>query len=522
MLPGISRGIRGRREALACVSKGSGQGNSPPSAARAVSRRRAGPLGAGGGAAAGGAGGDGAGGRFRASRGGGRAGGGRRRSLPGYGWTGAARGDADRRQEPGSTPGGAGDRGGAGAGDRGDGGDGAGLAGAAQPLPRRHRDQRQDDHGRAARPPLPHAPASRSRSPATSARRSRSWSARSTPRRRSSASAPASSSRTRSPSPPSAPSSSTSRPTTSTATATSRTTWRRSCGSSPTRATTTSPSTTPTTPSLAGTDLGGCARRIAFCHGAAPDCEVAVAEGTIFYDGEPLLAVSELGLFGEHNVANAMAAAAAALAMGIDRDAVREGLRSFAGVPHRLEPVAEIGGVRFVNDSKATNVASAAVGIRAFEGGVHAILGGSEKDEPFAPLVEPLRERAAPATWSAPPAERMARELAPAVEAGVELHRCADLEDAVRRAAAAAAARRGRPALARLRQLRRLRELRSARRALPRDRRGAGDERDARCRSRAGPRAEEERSAKKRAPPAAARVQHAPDRDALPAGASAR
>jgi UDP-N-acetylmuramoylalanine--D-glutamate ligase len=126
-------------------------------------------------------------------------------------------------------------------------------------------------------------------------------------------------------------------------------------------------------PFAADTDLGGCARRVAFCTGAAPECEVAVAEGTIFYGGEPLLAVSELGLFGEHNVANAMAAAAAALAMGIDRDAVRAGLRSFAGVPHRLEPVAERDGVRFVNDSKATNVASATVGIRAFEGGVHAI-----------------------------------------------------------------------------------------------------------------------------------------------------
>ncbi|HEU5104311.1 MAG TPA: UDP-N-acetylmuramoyl-L-alanine--D-glutamate ligase, partial [Solirubrobacterales bacterium] len=164
-------------------------------------------------------------------------------------------------------------------------------------------------------------------------------------------------------------------------------------------------------PFAAGTDLGGCGRRLAFCVGASPDCEVAVAEGTIFYDGEPLLPVSELGLFGEHNVANAMAAAAAALAMGIDRDAVREGLRSFAGVPHRLEPVAEIGGVRFVNDSKATNVASAAVGIRAFGGGVHAILGGSEKDEPFAPLVEPLSERARACYLVGATAERMAREL---------------------------------------------------------------------------------------------------------------
>ncbi|HYJ22150.1 MAG TPA: UDP-N-acetylmuramoyl-L-alanine--D-glutamate ligase [Solirubrobacterales bacterium] len=193
-------------------------------------------------------------------------------------------------------------------------------------------------------------------------------------------------------------------------------------------------------PALAGTDLGGCARRLAFCTAAGPDCEVAVAEGTIFYDGEPLLAVSELGLFGEHNVANAMAAAAAALSMGLDREAVREGLRSFAGVPHRLEQVAEIAGVRFVNDSKATNVASAAVGIGAFAGGVHAILGGSEKGEPFAPLLDPIRERCVACYLVGATADRLAEELAAVVAAGVELHRCVDLEDAVRRAAAAASA----------------------------------------------------------------------------------
>jgi UDP-N-acetylmuramoylalanine--D-glutamate ligase len=199
-------------------------------------------------------------------------------------------------------------------------------------------------------------------------------------------------------------------------------------------------------PALAGTDLGGCARRVSFCVGAAPDCEVSLAEGTIFYDGEPLLAVSELGLFGEHNVANAMAAAAAALAMGIDRDAVRDGLRSFAGVPHRLEQVAELGGVRFVNDSKATNVASATVGLRAFvdaEGAaaapvVHAILGGSDKGQDFGPLVEPVREACAAVYLAGAAAGRLAEALAPALESGLELHRCDDLEDAVRRAAAAA------------------------------------------------------------------------------------
>jgi len=212
-------------------------------------------------------------------------------------------------------------------------------------------------------------------------------------------------------------------------------------------------------PALAGADLGGCGRRIAFSTstpspsrtreesdrdarasglGIRPHGDVWLHAGTIVYDGDPLVAADELGIVGEHNVANAMAAATAALAMGIDRDAVREGLRSFAGVAHRLEQVAEIGGVRFVNDSKATNVASAVVGISAFEGGVHAILGGSEKGEDFAPLVEPLRERCAAAYLAGATADRLAAELAPAVAAGVELHRSADLDEAVRRAAAAA------------------------------------------------------------------------------------
>ena len=191
-------------------------------------------------------------------------------------------------------------------------------------------------------------------------------------------------------------------------------------------------------PALAGTDLGGCARRVAFCHGAAPECEVALAEGTIFYGGQPLLATEELGLFGEHNVANALAAASAALAMGLAPDAVSEGLRSFAGVPHRLELVAEIDGVRFVNDSKATNVASAVVGIGAFEGGVHAILGGSEKGEDFMPLLDPLREHCAACYLTGATADRLATVLVPLLAESVELHRCEDLEEAVRHAASAA------------------------------------------------------------------------------------
>src|SRR6201999_4169277 len=124
---------------------------------------------------------------------------------------------------------------------------------------------------------------------------------------------------------------------------------------------------------------------------------------------------------------------------GIDADAVRSGLRSFAGVPHRLEPVAEVGGVRFVNDSKATNGASAAGGLGRRARGAHAILGGSDKGEPFAPLLAPLAERAAAVYLIGDTADRMAAELAPLAEAEVGFVRAADFDDAVRTAATAAA-----------------------------------------------------------------------------------
>jgi len=189
-------------------------------------------------------------------------------------------------------------------------------------------------------------------------------------------------------------------------------------------------------PALAGLDLGGCARRVRFCSGADPDCEVSFSQGTIFWDGEPLIEASELKLTGDHNVHNAMAAAAAALTMGLDPDAVREGLRSFAGLPHRLQLVAELDGVRFFNDSKATNVNAAVAALESFEGGVHAILGGRPKGESFAPLVEPVRERCAACYLIGEAAEQLAAALEPS---GVQLHRCDDLDDAVARAAATAA-----------------------------------------------------------------------------------
>ena len=191
-------------------------------------------------------------------------------------------------------------------------------------------------------------------------------------------------------------------------------------------------------PALRDLDLGGCARRVAFCRGAGsdPDCEVAVDEVAIFAGDEPLVELSRLRLLGPHNAENAAAAAAAALAMGIGRDDVREGLATFDGVPHRLERIGERDGVLYVNDSKATNVAAASAALRSFDGGVRAILGGSLKDDDFTGLAAAVAERCRACYLIGPAAPALERDLAETRDAGVELRRCADLEEAVRSAAA--------------------------------------------------------------------------------------
>ena len=144
---------------------------------------------------------------------------------------------------------------------------------------------------------------------------------------------------------------------------------------------------------------------------------------------------SEVRLRGRHNLENAAAAAAAALARGLDSGAVAEALRTFAGVPHRLEDVADAGGVMWVNDSKATNVASARVGIEAFETGVHLIAGGSLKGGGFGELREPVAARCRAVYLIGEAADRLEEDLG---GAGVPIERCGDLETAVRAAAHAA------------------------------------------------------------------------------------
>jgi UDP-N-acetylmuramoylalanine--D-glutamate ligase len=140
---------------------------------------------------------------------------------------------------------------------------------------------------------------------------------------------------------------------------------------------------------------------------------------------------------GPHNRENAAAATAAARAAGISEAAIAEGLRTFEGVPHRIELVRELAGVRYVNDSKATNVAAALRALASFpDAALHVILGGRGKHEPYEALAEAFKpgDRAYLIGEAAP-------EIAPALgRAGVAHETAGDLSSALRLAVSAAGA----------------------------------------------------------------------------------
>jgi UDP-N-acetylmuramoylalanine--D-glutamate ligase len=181
-------------------------------------------------------------------------------------------------------------------------------------------------------------------------------------------------------------------------------------------------------PDLVG-ELGGAGERVTF---GGPGADVELRDGRLYWRGKPFMDAAEVRLRGAHNLENALAAAAVALARGIEPGAVGAALSTFAGVAHRLEEVGTHDGVLYVNDSKATNVAAAAAGLRSFDGGVRAILGGSLKDPDFTGLAAPVSERCVACYLIGDAAESLARDLGPARRAGVELRRCVDLTDAVR------------------------------------------------------------------------------------------
>jgi UDP-N-acetylmuramoylalanine--D-glutamate ligase len=153
------------------------------------------------------------------------------------------------------------------------------------------------------------------------------------------------------------------------------------------------------------------------------------AQRVEFAPDDPLPAESLLP--GAHNRENAAAATAAARAAGADEDAIAHALRTFEGVVHRLELVGERDGVRFVNDSKATNVAAARRAIAAYDAPLRVILGGSRKGEEFGELAAEL----AASDVSAYLIGETAEEIAAALErTSVPFEQCGTLDRAVQAA----------------------------------------------------------------------------------------
>ncbi|HEV2421322.1 MAG TPA: UDP-N-acetylmuramoyl-L-alanine--D-glutamate ligase [Candidatus Acidoferrales bacterium] len=140
-----------------------------------------------------------------------------------------------------------------------------------------------------------------------------------------------------------------------------------------------------------------------------------------------LMRRSDLPLRGEHNLENVLAASTAAILAGAPVDSIEAAVRSFPGVEHRLEFVADIGGVHFYNDSKATNVDATLKAVDAFGGGLLVILGGKDKGSPYAPLREPLRQKAKLVLLIGAAADKIATEL----DGAVEMQQAGTLERAV-------------------------------------------------------------------------------------------
>jgi UDP-N-acetylmuramoylalanine--D-glutamate ligase len=141
----------------------------------------------------------------------------------------------------------------------------------------------------------------------------------------------------------------------------------------------------------------------------------------------------EMQLRGLHNVENVLAALAAGLSCGASPDSMRETIKRFKPVEHRLEFVGEINGVKFYNDSKATSVDATLKALEAFadeDGKVVLILGGRGKQAPYAPLAPLIRSHARKLILIGEDADTIEREL----EDDASMERASDMGDAVRRA----------------------------------------------------------------------------------------
>ena len=160
----------------------------------------------------------------------------------------------------------------------------------------------------------------------------------------------------------------------------------------------------------------------------------AAPRGWLTRRGEPVIELAELRIRGLHNAANALAALAVAEALGLPLEPLLAELRSFPGLAHRSQWVADLGGIVYVDDSKGTNVGATLAAVAGLPGPLVMILGGDGKRQDFAPLGTALRGKVRHAVLIGRDREAIASVLA-----GVApLERCDSLEAAVRAAARAA------------------------------------------------------------------------------------
>jgi UDP-N-acetylmuramoylalanine--D-glutamate ligase len=133
-------------------------------------------------------------------------------------------------------------------------------------------------------------------------------------------------------------------------------------------------------------------RQLRFSTSGEADAWFDRAKMTLRLDGSAVMRRSELPLLGDHNVANALAAILVASQVGSPVEQIAAGLRSFRPIPHRVEPVREVDGVLWINDSKSTNITSTEVAVAAVDRPFVLLLGGRHKGEPYTRLAEPLRK----------------------------------------------------------------------------------------------------------------------------------
>ena len=154
--------------------------------------------------------------------------------------------------------------------------------------------------------------------------------------------------------------------------------------------------------------------------------------GWLVRGAERILPVADLPLAGAHNASNALAACALAYIAGVPLAALAQGLRSFRGLPHRMERVALRGGVEWLDDSKGTNVGATVAALNGLPNKAVLILGGEGKGQNFAPLAPAIRERAKHVLLIGRDAALIEKAIA---ASGVPMERVESMEQAVARAA---------------------------------------------------------------------------------------